>query len=207
MPQHLKVTFICVVKSFCRLKEGEDKNEEATVIAQSTDQPVGRSDSPYMGDRTINRSDRRRRCQIGAPHVWHLCKVYVILKSQFIQYCMRTSCEWLRYTNARYGGAGQQPPTPLNRRRARACGTMMRPSRPRQQITAMYHGGCDGDDKRGRAPKLQTAYKYTQVSRPTYLWVRALGSLCERWGLHDANGSYAWQWHVVGLTLAAACRA
>eukprot|EP00965_Chrysotila_dentata_P253787 6211430-Pleurochrysis_carterae.AAC.3 len=30
------------------------------------------------------------------------------------------SCKWLRRTNARYGGAGQQAPTPLSRGRAQA---------------------------------------------------------------------------------------
>eukprot|EP00965_Chrysotila_dentata_P156988 5186829-Pleurochrysis_carterae.AAC.1 len=48
---------------------------------------VGRSDSPYMGDRTVNRSDRKGRAvKIGASHERCLAKVIVVSIYQFIQY-------------------------------------------------------------------------------------------------------------------------
>eukprot|EP00965_Chrysotila_dentata_P226494 6195457-Pleurochrysis_carterae.AAC.1 len=43
-------------------------------------------------------------------------------------------CKRLRHTNARYGGAGQQPPTPLSKARAQTWGAAERPSRPRQHM-------------------------------------------------------------------------
>eukprot|EP00965_Chrysotila_dentata_P025000 828649-Pleurochrysis_carterae.AAC.1 len=59
----------------------------------------------------------------------------------FIQYrSMHMSCKWLRHTNARYGGADQQPPTPLSRGRAQACGAAERPSRPRQHMYRRFVG-------------------------------------------------------------------
>eukprot|EP00965_Chrysotila_dentata_P046758 1552640-Pleurochrysis_carterae.AAC.5 len=45
--------------------------------------------------------------------------VYVILISRLIPYRMRTICEWLRHTNARYGCAGQRAAASLSRKAAR----------------------------------------------------------------------------------------
>eukprot|EP00965_Chrysotila_dentata_P022630 749703-Pleurochrysis_carterae.AAC.2 len=60
-----------------------------------------------------------------------------IVICQFIQYRMRTSCKRLRHTNARYGGAGQQLPTPLSRGSAQACGAAERPTRRRQHTCGL----------------------------------------------------------------------
>ena len=48
-----------------------------------------------------------------------VCKVYVIMMSQFIQYRMRTIYERLRRTNRRYGGAAS---VALRRLASGACG-------------------------------------------------------------------------------------
>eukprot|EP00965_Chrysotila_dentata_P165535 5466508-Pleurochrysis_carterae.AAC.1 len=93
---------------------------------------VGRPDSPYMSDRTVNRSVRRRRC---------LAKVVVISIYQFIQSRIRSAVEQLRHANTGNGGARRRARAFLSRRLAR-------PSSGTDRRFGSGAGGHDGDPRR-----------------------------------------------------------